>query len=136
MKVRIYGNIKDTKMNQAIIDANIKLFLNKKRLQEVNSIKNGFFEIITEIDDSRIEGGQQLRVSVEKKGYQKQEHLVFTTEGSFNLDVELEPVVPFLYTPKNFFNRLPLVLGGAVLLALLVGGMIKWLLLRLPFLRL
>lgn len=45
-------------MNQAIIDTNIKLLLNKKRLQEVNSIKNGFFEIITEIDYSRIEGGQ------------------------------------------------------------------------------
>ena len=73
-----------------------------------------------------------MRVSVEKEGYQKQEYCVFTTEGSFNLDVELEPVIPLISKSKNYYNRLPLALGGTVLLALLVGSMIKWLLLCPP----
>ena len=63
MKFRAYGNIKDSKTAQAIAGVIVKVYLDEEELQEGKSAENGFYEIIVEIDDSRIESGQQLNVT-------------------------------------------------------------------------
>ncbi|MGA1863886.1 MAG: discoidin domain-containing protein [bacterium] len=129
MKFRIYGEIKDNSTGQAVVGASIKLFLNKEELQRGKSAKNGFYELIAEIDDSRIESGQQLLVTFEMEGYQRQKNLVLATEGSFNLDAKLE-AAPSPPQPKKHFNWVPVIIAGGVVLVLLVVGVILFLKLR------
>jgi hypothetical protein len=127
MKFRVYGEVRDTKTGQPVIGASVKLYLNKEELQQGKSAKNGFYELIVEIDDSRIESGQQLQVTFEMEGYQTQEHRVLATEGAFNLDAKLEAAAP---PPKKPFNWLPVIIAGGVVLLLLVVGVILFLILR------
>ncbi|MGA1863887.1 MAG: Ig-like domain-containing protein [bacterium] len=127
MKFRVYGEVKDNNTGQAVIGASAKLFLNNEELQQGKSAKNGFYEIIVEIDDSRIESGQQLLLTFEMEGYQKQEHHVLATEGAFNLDTKLDAAV---LPPKKPFNWLPVVIAGGVVLLLAVVGVVLFLVLR------
>lgn len=127
MKFRVYGEVKDNNTGKAVIGASVKLFLNNEELQQGKTAKNGFYELILEIDDSRIESGQQLLVTFEMEGYQKQEHRVLATEGAFNLDTKLDAAAP---PPKKPFNWLPVVIAGGVVLLLLVVGVVLFFVLR------
>ncbi|MGA1841571.1 MAG: discoidin domain-containing protein [bacterium] len=129
MKFRVYGEVKDNNTGQAVIGASVKLFLNNEELQQGKSAKNGFYELIVEIDDSRIDSGQQLLVTFEMKGYQRQENLIVATEGSFNLDAKLE-AASSPAPPKKPFNWVPVIIAGGVVLILLVVGVILFLILR------
>jgi len=126
MKFRAYGNLKESKTNKAISGALVRMYLNEEEIKKGTSAENGFYELIAEIEDSRIETGQQLRISFEKEGYKIQEHRVLATEGSFNLDVTLEPETK---KEKKPFNWLPVIIAGSAVVVLLVGGAIAWLLL-------
>ncbi|MGA1794868.1 MAG: Ig-like domain-containing protein [bacterium] len=126
MSFRAYGYAKESKTAKAMPGVLVRLYLNEEEIQKGKSAENGFYELIAEIEDSRIETGQQLRVTFEKEGYKIQEHRVLATEGSFNLDVALEPETK----EKKPFNWLPVIIAGSAVVVLLVGGVIAWLLLR------
>ncbi|MGA1841586.1 MAG: phage tail protein [bacterium] len=129
MKFRIYGEVEDAKTGHTLTGAIVKLHLKKEELQQCKSAKNGFYELTTEIDDSRIESGQQLLITFEMEGYHRQENLVLATEGSFNLDAKLEAAPPPL-PPKKPFNWLPVIIAGGAVIFLLVVVVILFLMRR------
>lgn len=69
-----------------------------------------------------------MRVVFEKEGYQIQEKKVPALEEPINLDVALETIIQ----PKKSFNWLPVFIGGEVTLALLICGVIVWLIISRP----
>lgn len=128
MRFRVYGIIKNCKTDQPLAGVTVKLYLGQENIQQGKSVKNGFYELIANIDDSCIKNDQQLRVIFEKEGCQIQEKKVLALEEPINLDVALEIVVQ----PQKSFNWLPVFIGGGATLALLICGVIVWLIISRP----
>lgn len=129
MNLRFYGTVKDKETNKPIIGAIVKLYLNQKEIQKCETTKNGFYEIITQIEDERLEGEQQLRLTFEKTDYKMRENYIFATEGAYNMDIALHRAeVP---QPKPF-NWLPVIIGGGAVLVLLIVTVIALLIFFRP----